>query len=192
MSEATVLLAALYLAAFVIGGGQLLTLAFGKSYAGFGDVVAWLAVMWSLRMLQAVPGMALMAAGETKPFLVAGIIRASVLPLVLYAALNGAALATLATFGCAGELCSLLYVSLRLESVERGLGRILLLRALFLIPAAIVGLTFALAAFTGPGRIFLAMIGALAMLAATGAAVMPALRAQIRYFLAHAEALPAK
>ena len=170
----------------------MLALAFGKSYAGFGDVVAWLAVMWSLRMLQAVPGMALMAAGETKPFLVAGIIRASVLPLVLYAALNGAALSTLAAFGSAGELLSLLYVSTRLEKIERGLGRILLLRALFLLPAATAGLTFALAAFTGPGRILLATIGALAVLAATGAAVLPAIRAQIRTMLANAAAIPAK
>ena len=140
MTEATAILAALYLALFIIAGGQLLPLAFGSAYGGHEQLIAVLAGMWAMRMIQAVPGMALMAAGQTKPFLVAGLIRAASLPAALYAALHGAPLAVIAATGCAGELASLLYVSWRLERLQRGLASIVLTRSLFLVPVAVAAL----------------------------------------------------
>jgi len=180
MAEATSVLAAMYLSLFIIAGGRLLTIAFGPAYHGLDSVVAWLAAMWAMRMLQAVPGMALMAAGETKPFLIAGLIRASVLPIIFHRAAHGASLEEIAAIGCSGEALSLLYVALRLQRLERGLCTTLLSRAMFLVPAAV---TASLTAYAAPGGLVWTMTWASAMalgLLATGAAVMPSIRALIR------------
>ena len=180
MAEATSILAGVYLSLFIIAGGRLLTIAFGPAYHGLDGVVAWLAAMWAMRMLQAVPGMALMAAGETKPFLIAGLIRASVLPIIFNRAAHGASLEEIAAIGCSGEALSLLYVALRLQRLERGLCATLLSRAMFLVPAAV---TASLTAYAVPGGLVWTMTWASAMalgLLATGAAVMPSIRALIR------------
>ena len=146
-AEATVVLAAVYLAAFMVCGGALLPVVFGHRYANLGAVSGWLAAMWALRMIQAVPGMALMAHGATKPFFVAGVVRALALPCVLWAAMHDAAIATLAAIGFVFEALSLIYIAIRLESVEAGLGRVLLTRSSYFVPAAIVA---ALTAATVP------------------------------------------
>ena len=110
LASATALAAGLYLVAFGVAGGAIVPLAFGAHYAGLGGLTAWLAIMWSLRMLQVVPGMAVMAHGQTRPFLVAGLVRAGALPLALYLALNGASVEALAAAGAGGELASLIYI----------------------------------------------------------------------------------
>lgn len=143
LADATALAAALYLVLFVAAGGAILPLAFGPNYAGLGAVVGWLAAMWSLRMMQALPGMALMALGITRPFLDAGLIRALALLLSLHAAMAGMGLPAIAAAGVAGELASLLYVAWRLGSERPGLMGALLLRALLLVPAAAIGLALA-------------------------------------------------
>jgi len=184
LCEATAVFAALYLVLFTIAGGALLSLTFGHGYRGHGGVVAALAAMWALRMVQAVPGMALMAAGETKPFLAAGIIRASVLPVVLIAAQRGSSLALLAAIGCAGESLSLLYVAVRLERLEHGLGRVLIGRTLFLVPAGVfAALAATVASDHAPSAILAALSAALAVTAA-GIALMPSLRAHTRRLIA--------
>ncbi len=180
MAEATTIFAALYLALFVVAGGQIVALAFGHAYQGLDSVVAWLAAMWAIRMLQAVPGMALMAAGETKPFLAAGLIRAAALPVALYAARNGAGLAAIAAIGCAAEAMSLLYVALRLERLERGLGAILMVRALFLVPSALTAVLTANAVGSGALWSMLAAVATQCALLAAGVAVMPAVLARVR------------
>lgn len=143
MSEAIVAAAALYLALFVIAGGDVLPLAFGAHYAGLGTVVGWLALMWALRMLQAVPGMALMAAGETRPLLVAGLIRAAALVPAAAAAFAGWGIAGVAAAGVAGELASLVYVAVRCGREDVELTRIFLTRSLFIVPAGIGSLVIA-------------------------------------------------
>lgn len=191
MAEATSILAAVYVGVFIVAGGKLLALAFGPAYRGLDGVVGWLAAMWAMRMMQAVPGMALMAAGETKPFLIAGLIRASVLPVVFHRAAHGASLEEIAAIGCGGEALSLLYVALRLRRVEPGLCTILLSRALFVIPAALAASLTVDA--IGGGALVWTMICAsglaLAMLAA-GCAVMPAMRALARRAIAPGDPLP--
>ena len=179
MTEATAILAALYLALFIVAGGQLLPLAFGSAYGGHEQLIAVLAGMWAIRMIQAVPGMALMAAGQTKPFLVAGLIRAASVPAALYAALHDAPLAVIAATGCAGELASLLYVSWRLERLQQGLASIVLTRSLFLVPVAVAALVIAQ---LGTNLAWTAAEAGLALtlVLACGIGIMPGVLAQTR------------
>ncbi len=180
MTEATVVFAALYLAGFIVAGAALVPLVFGAHYTGLGPVTSWLAVMWALRMIQAVPGMAMMAYGKTKPFFIAGLIRAHALPCVLWAASAGHSLAVLAAIGCVFEALSLFYVAIRLEAEERGLGSALLMRTGFLAPVA---LSAVLAANCSGGTVLCvtALTGALCLgVAGAGAALMPSLRAHLR------------
>jgi O-antigen/teichoic acid export membrane protein len=145
MTEATAIVAAVYLATAMLLGGFILEIAFGPNYAGLGGVMAWLAAMWAMRMLQAVPGMALLAAGQTKPFLVAGFIRASALVPAALCAASGWGLEAVAASGFAGELASLVYISRRMDREAAGLSGLFASRVLFLVPAALAaGLALAL------------------------------------------------
>lgn len=144
-SELVATVAAMYLAGFLIAGGGVVALAFGPQYRGLDLLVAWLATMWSLRMIQAVPGMALMAMGETRPFLVAGLLRAAALPAAYLAARDGFGLTGVAVAGVAGELASLVYIALRADRAVAGLGRALALPMLLLTPAGLLAAAAAMA-----------------------------------------------
>lgn len=149
MAEATALAAALYLAAFVIAGRTLLPIAFGTNYTGLGALVGWLALMWAMRMLQAVPGAALLAKGVTRPFFTAGMIRATGLLLAWAALASGWGLEGAAAAGAVAEFASLVYVTWRLDrliaphpaATAHRLGRALALRGLLLLPAGLLALT---------------------------------------------------
>lgn len=110
LASATALAAALYLVVFVTAGEPLVKLAFGAKYAGLGALTGWLALMWTVRMVQVVPGMAVMAHGQTRPFLTAGLIRACALPAAVGLAMCGLGIETLAAAGAVGELASLGYI----------------------------------------------------------------------------------
>lgn len=186
LSEAVTTVAALYLVGFIVAGGPVLMLAFGSLYASLDHVVAWLALMWALRMLQAVPGMALMADGETRPFLAAGLIRSGALIPAAMAACLGGGLEMIAAMGVAGEIASLAYVARHIELRRRGLGAALALRALFLMPAAgvaaLAAMTLATAAEGDAGLVIRAgLLAAVAVAVALLAlAVMPRLRSWAR------------
>lgn len=126
--------------------------------------------------------MALMAAGQTKPFLVAGLIRASALPAALYAALHGAPLTVIAATGCAGEIASLLYVSMRLERLQAGLSTTVLTRSVFLVPVAVIAHVISQ---LGDGLAWTAAEATLAvtLILACGIGLMPGLLAQTRRLL---------
>ena len=94
--------------------------------------------MWSLRMMQAVPGMALMAHGATRPLLLAGVLRAAAVLLSAVAAWRGLGLDWIAAAGCLGELASLAYVAWAAEQSESGLARPLVTRTALLLPAGLV------------------------------------------------------
>jgi O-antigen/teichoic acid export membrane protein len=151
MCEATSLAASAYLIGFVVAGGPLLAAVFGPKYAGLGPVVSWLALMWALRMVQAVPGMALMAAGNTRPLLTAGIVRALALAPALGLAWAGHGLVALAAAGTAGELASLAVMAIAVEKVSPGLARILLSRAVVIVAAGLAALAVALWPPAGAG-----------------------------------------
>ena len=143
MCEATGLGAACYLTFFLCAGGATIALAFGASYNGLGAIAAWLALMWTLRMVQAAPGLALMAMGTTRPLLTAGLLRASALAIALGAALAGFGLEGIAAAGVLGEAASLLYIAWRADREARGLARAFLGRCLVLLPAGLAALAIA-------------------------------------------------
>ena len=128
--------AAAYLAGFVVAGGALSALAFGSNYTGLGALAGWLALMWAVRMVQAVPGMALMTLGDTRPLLTAGTLRALPLLPAGLAAMAGHGLEVIAGIGVAGEIASLGWLALALERLRSGLGQVLLSRTLLLVPVA--------------------------------------------------------
>ncbi len=179
-AESTAVLAAIYVSGFIVCGGAVLPLVFGQHYSNLGVLTSWLAAMWALRMIQAVPGMALMAHGQTAPFFWAGMIRAAALPCILYAALRGAPLTTLAAIGFAFEALSVAYIAWRLEKLEPKLGQTLLTRAAYLTPVAGVSL---LASTLTTGSTVSALLTASVVVAAVGIAglaLMPTLKAIAR------------
>ncbi len=190
LSEVTALATSLYLLLFLAAGGAILPLAFGDNYTGLGLVVGWLAVMWGFRMMQAVPGMALMALGHTRPLLVAGMIRASALLLTLSIAFNGFGLAAIAASGVVGEIASLVYVAWRLDRERPGLLRVFLVRTLALCPAIVLGV--ACAALFTPHLGIVAPVAAAALAGAlltqlTGWVAPELYRAVLDARLGHAE-----
>ena len=180
--EATMLIAAAYLAVFLVAGGKVLALAFGPSYRGLHEIVALLAVMWTVRMVQAVPGMALMAVGQTRPLMWAAIVRASVLPLVIGAAAMGYGLAAIAAIGTIGEIASLICVSVAAGYVVPGLDRLTLARTTILVPVGILSFAAGSSLPRGLPGIEAGAIGLAVALACTGAVcfAQPSLRSLIR------------
>jgi O-antigen/teichoic acid export membrane protein len=116
--ELTVVLAALYLAAFIMLGGQAVALVFGPKYAGLGHLTAVLATMWALRMLQMPLTSFLLAAGEPRTLTIGGAIRASALGLAIAVAAFGGNLILLAATGIAGEALALLFHAWRVRRLE--------------------------------------------------------------------------
>lgn len=190
MTELTVLAATIFFCIFAIAGEPVLPLVFGAQYKHLGPVTTMLAFMWALRMIQSVPGMALMAYGTTKPFVVAGVIRALALPAIFVAGMNGAGLSVIAGLGCLFELFSLIYVGVRMEKSERGLGLLLGQRALFLIPAALAAL---IAQHLSGSNILSAVVtatGVALLIAGAAASAMPFLRASVRKWFAGTRVAP--
>ncbi|MEQ1652130.1 MAG: oligosaccharide flippase family protein [Hyphomicrobium sp.] len=190
-AEATVVLAAVYLAGFIVCGDAVVPIVFGAHYEGLGLVTSWLAAMWALRMIQAVPGMALMARGQTKPFFVAGVIRASALPCVFVAATHDASIASLAAIGFVFEALSLAYITWRLTSLERGLAATLLVRAGYLIPIVLVAFLTTAAAPASTVATILSSAALMIAVGASGVALMPALNALVRRALLRRGAIAA-
>jgi O-antigen/teichoic acid export membrane protein len=187
MSEAIVLTAALYLVVFVIAGGETLPLAFGPGYAELDTLVAWLALMWALRMIQSVPGIALMASGDTKPLLIAGIIRACALPLALNAALFGYGVTGIAAAGAAGEFASLVYVANRASRGRPGLDADLLQRTALLVPAGLLGLFIAgtLPRMDHPTVAIVVALATASCLLAIAVLTVPSLQSLVRILRSH-------
>ena len=194
MQEATVLLAGVYLALFLLAGGAALALAFGPNYRGLATVVGWLALMWALRMIQAPAGMALMAVGNNKPLLWAGLIRAAALPLSVSAAMSGLGVEGIAAAGVVGELASLVYVATALRPISPRLVGITLGRALVLAPCGLATLLLTTAHPEGISlTLALECITVAAVTFVAGIVVMPELRraARRRLGLAGAQAVTA-
>ncbi len=182
MTEATTVVASVYLATAMLLGGTLLQIAFGPNYAGLGGVMAWLAAMWAVRMLQAVPGMVLLSMGETRPFLIAGCIRAAALIPAIAVAAFGYGLEAVAAMGFAGEVASLAYISWRMDAQVHGLSSVFARRAAFLVPASLTA-GIALAVTGGPDAIVLRGVGlvlTLAVITLFAAAVMPETRSRLQ------------
>lgn len=184
MTEATTIVAAVYLVTAMLMGGLILEVAFGANFSGLGGVMAWLAAMWAVRMLQAVPGMVLLSTGETKPFLIAGLIRSLALIPAIAVAAYGLGLETVAAMGFFGEVASLAYIVWRMDAHAKGLSALLARRAAFLLPAALAAGTALIA--TTPTPLLpraLALMLALSVITATAAALMPETRSRLHDLL---------
>lgn len=177
-TEVVTIFAAVFVAGFTLAGGRVLPWAFGPNYYGLGAVVGWLALMWGLRMVQAMPGMALMARGETHPLLIAGCLRASALALSLLVAAQGGGMAAIAACGSIGELASLVYIAWRVGKLQKGLTRGYLLRVAFLLPASLFAGGVALVMPFGSGTVASLATALItgATIASVGLLFMPALR----------------
>ena len=183
--EGACIVASAYLVAFVVAGGEVLALAFGKNYQGLGGVIAWLAAMWALRMVQSVPGMVLMATGDTRPLLVAGIIRACALVLVIAAAHAGWGLSGIAAAGVVGEFAAIAYVLARTARDTRGLALKTVLRTVYPMATGLVA-AGCIAIFPMTGSLWLSLPVALVLCTSAvlgGLAVMPAIRTFIELHL---------
>jgi hypothetical protein len=140
--------------------------------------------MWALRMLQAVPGLALMALGDTRPLLTAGTLRATALGLALGGALAGLGVEGIAAAGVLGEVASLLYVAWRADRDLPGLARLFLGRCLMLLPAGFAALAVPLV-FPAPSSAMTSIAIAVALSGLLGAALattMPGLRTGLAAF----------
>lgn len=155
MGELTVILAASYLTGFALSGGAVLPVVFGNAYSGLHTLIVCLAAMWCVRMVQAVPGMALMARADTRPFLIGGTIRALGLPLAYLAAQAGYGLIGMALAGLIAETFSLVYMAIRAGHHDRGLVATFTVRCLGLLPAIAIAVVVVLsgdaATSTAPG-----------------------------------------
>lgn len=179
MFEGTSIAAAAYVVAFVIAGADIMPLAFGPYYVGLGPVIGLLAAMWALRMVQSISGMALMAQGETRPLLIAGIIRAAALVLAWLAVTTGLGLTGVAAAGVVGECIAIAYVLVRTARDAPGIARATFARALYPIMA---GALAAACAWTWPitGSLWVSgPVGLVLCVSALlfGLAIMPGLRA---------------
>lgn len=181
MGEATTLAAAVYVALFVIAGEVLIPLAFGPSYRGLGALAGVLGTMWSLRIVQAVPGIALMSLGITRPLLVAGCVRALALPVALWLALDGYSLPVVAMAGIGGEVLSLVYIVIAAGQHCAGVSGVLLRRCLFLLPAGAAAFVLSHAIPPGSGVLLPVAVvtGLSSAIVMSGLAVMPGLRRSI-------------
>jgi O-antigen/teichoic acid export membrane protein len=174
MAGATTFAAACYLVTAILAGGYILQIAFGANYEGLHSVMAWLAAMWAIRMLQAVPGMVLLAAGETKPFLVAGMIRAIAVVPAAFLAAGGFGIEMVAAMGFGGELASLAYIAWRMDQQAPGLSGVFLRRAAMLVPAAgMAGAVLVATADSAVTQRAFAVVITLGCCAVIAAALMP-------------------
>jgi O-antigen/teichoic acid export membrane protein len=178
MFEATSIAAATYVVAFVLTGGDVMPLAFGPSYVELGPVISCLAAMWALRMMQSIPGLALMAQGETRPLLIAGILRAAALVLAWLAVKSGLGLTGVAAAGVFGEFFSISYVLVRAGRDSTGVIGATMIRSLYPVVAGVIA---AVCVWTWPvtGSLWVSLPAGLVLCTSTilfGLAVMPAVR----------------
>lgn len=177
-TEVTAILGSMYLIAFTIAGASALELAFGANYRGLTALIGWLSLMWAVRMVQATPGLALMASGRTHPLLIAGLLRAASLPLAIASLWIGAHSELVAIAGLGGELLSFTYITLALRRFAPALVGATLKRAALLVPAFLFGhgLTLVIPATTGRASVL--MIGVLAAMVfgVTSVYALPGLR----------------
>jgi O-antigen/teichoic acid export membrane protein len=118
--EIAVVVAAGYLALFIILGGDAVATVFGPNYAGLGQLTAMLATMWALRMLQLPLTSFLLAAGEPRSLTIGGAIRASALGFAVIVGLSGGSLLVLAATGIIGEVLALVFHAWRVGRIEPG------------------------------------------------------------------------
>ena len=112
------LIAAIIAVPFIIAGGWVTILLYGKKYVAASGFIGWLAAMWAFRMARQGPTLAAMALGDTKNAMISNIVRASAFLALLLVAATGRSLVWIAACGFFGELLALAACVWRLERVR--------------------------------------------------------------------------
>lgn len=115
--EVTIILASLYALSFILFGGDFLFLVFGEQYKGQDILVAYMGIVWAIRLLRVPPTLLAIAAANTKISLVANIFRTLSLVGVLYVALHNYPIEFIAIICSIGEFVALL-ITLTLVKVK--------------------------------------------------------------------------
>ncbi len=178
MCEIIIVLASLYAMAMITIGDQLISYVFGQRYAGLASLVSILTIVWTLRIIQCVPGTAMLASADTKALLKAGSLRATAIIPAIFAALYLGSVEAVAIMGIAGELLSTGYVSWATRAISPRMSRIFLMRCLYLASVIIAALAIKLTLPPDLGLLPALLLTTLTISAAFVLAmfVMPALR----------------
>jgi O-antigen/teichoic acid export membrane protein len=118
-SQIVALVATMIAVPFMIAGGWVIVLVYGKKYMAAASFIGWLAGMWTLRTVRQSPTLAAMSLGDTKNAMVSNIARALTFIGVLVVAATGHPLSWIAAAGFFGELLALAVCVARLQMVHK-------------------------------------------------------------------------
>jgi O-antigen/teichoic acid export membrane protein len=117
-SQIISLVSAMIAVPFMIAGGWVVVLVYGKKYMAAAAFIGWLAGMWALRTVRQSPTLAAMSLGDTRNAMISNIARAVTFVGVLAVAATGHSLSWIAACGFFGELFALAICVLRLQMVH--------------------------------------------------------------------------
>ena len=89
---------------FMLSGGWLVSLLYGRKYTSAATFIAWLAAMWGLRIFRAAPTVAAIAQGDTRNAMFSNLARSLALVGMLCVAALGAGLFWIPICGFGGEM----------------------------------------------------------------------------------------
>jgi len=103
---------------FIFTRGHLVTWVYGGKYAAAAGIIGWLAAMWGVRIIRAIPTIAAIANGDTKLAMISNAFRSLALGGIICAAANGTDLVWIAVSGLAGEILALVVSVWRLDRLH--------------------------------------------------------------------------
>ena len=109
------LIAASYSIFFILLGRSIIGVSYGSKYFLATPLLAWLSVMWALRIIRSGPTVASLAVGDPKNSMISNVGRNLSLIGVIAAVAVGCNLVWVAISGLAGELAALMICTLRLN-----------------------------------------------------------------------------
>jgi O-antigen/teichoic acid export membrane protein len=118
-SQIVSLVATMIAVPFMIAGGWVIVLVYGKKYMAAASFIGWLAGMWTLRTVRQSPTLAAMSLGDTKNAMISNIARALTFVGVLVVAATSHPLSWIAAAGFFGELLALAVCVMRLQMVHK-------------------------------------------------------------------------
>jgi O-antigen/teichoic acid export membrane protein len=113
--QAVSLAAALVSISFITCGGTIQGAVYGPKYAMAGTLIAWLGMMWAMRIVRVAPTLAAMALGDSKNAMLSNGVRTLSIVGMLAAGASGAPLWWVAISGFGGEVLAVLVSVWRLD-----------------------------------------------------------------------------
>lgn len=102
--ETSLMMGSVLVVAVVLAGPPLVAVVLGVKYTALGPLLVWLAIAQAVRVIKAGPAIVALSKGETTNAMLANIPRILLLPVIWWAAVQGAGLVTLIWIGIAGEV----------------------------------------------------------------------------------------